>query len=71
MKNNNEIFGLMKLEPKRYSMIFERMVIQYFLIMFNIKQYLPPSYLDSNFFMVIFGIVLQKKSDLKFAINKW
>ena len=62
---------MLKTEPKQYSLILERMAMQYYLFLFDIHQYLPPSYKDSNFFLDIQGVAMQKGSDMEFAINKW
>ena len=66
-----DVISMLKAEPKQYSLIQERMLMQYYIYHFDIPQYLPPSYKDSNFYLDIQGVAMQKGSEMEFAINKW
>ena len=66
-----DVFGKLKTEPKQYSLILERIAMQYYLYFFNIPQYLPPSYKDSNFYLDKHAVAMRKNSEMEFAINKW
>ena len=56
--------------PKEYSTIMERYILQFEISMFKIAQYLPPVEKDSNIYLEMQAIVLEKNSALEFIINR-
>ena len=56
--------------PKEYSTIMERWTLQFAISMFKIAQYLPPVEKDSNIYLDMQAIILEKDSEFEFIINR-
>ena len=56
--------------PKKYSAINDRNFYRFYINKHNIPQYLPPVQKDSNIYMEVQAVILEKKSKFEFDINR-
>ena len=68
----HKTYDLMKNYPRQFVNIRERINLQYQLYLFNIDQYLPPLFKDSNFFLDFQTIIFKKNfTHLKIINHLW
>ena len=67
-----EIIQLVQDNPRGYTMIQNRLLLEYKIATSNFSgQYVPPSYKDSNMFMELQAVALPKGSELEDDVNRW
>ena len=57
-------------QPKEYSVIAERINLQFSINRHKIPQYLPPVQKESNIYLEVQAVILDKKSEFEFDINR-
>lgn len=69
VKTFNEGIELIKTNPKKYFYMFERTALKYEVRSQNLKQYLPPSFKDSNFNLDMHAIAMNNEFKYKLQLN--